>query len=110
MVGEIRDGETAEIAVRAAITGHLVLSTIHTNDAISSVVRLKDMGIEPYLISSSLVGVVAQRLIRRLCPHCKEKYEASNYEKEILNIDKDESLTLYRKTGCTRCSETGYKG
>ena len=110
MVGEIRDGETAEIAVRAAITGHLVLSTIHTNDAISSVVRLKDMGIEPYLISSSLVGVVAQRLIRRLCPHCKEKYEASDYEKEILNIDKDESLTLYRKTGCTRCSETGYKG
>ena len=110
MVGEIRDGETAEIAVRAAITGHLVLSTIHTNDAISSVVRLKDMGIEPYLISSSLVGVVAQRLIRRLCPYCKEKYEASDYEKEILNIDKDESLTLYRKTGCTRCSETGYKG
>lgn len=110
MLGEIRDAETAEIAVRAAITGHLVLSTIHTNDAVSSVVRLKDMGIASYLLSSSLVGIVAQRLMRKLCPHCKEAYEANDYEKEVLNVPKDSSLTLYRKNGCVRCSNNGYKG
>lgn len=110
MLGEIRDAETAEIAVRAAITGHLVLSTIHTNDAASSVVRLKDMGIASYLISSSLVGIVAQRLMRKLCPHCKEAYEASDYEKDVLNVPKDKFLTLYRKNGCVRCSNSGYKG
>ncbi|WP_300903228.1 GspE/PulE family protein [uncultured Clostridium sp.] len=110
MLGEIRDAETAEIAVRAAITGHLVLSTIHTNDAPSSIVRLKDMGVAPYLLSSSLVGIVAQRLIRRLCVHCKEEYVASDYEKEILGIPKNQKLNLYRKVGCNRCSSTGYKG
>ena len=110
MLGEIRDKETAEIAVRAAITGHLVLSTIHTNDAPSSVVRLKDMGVAPYLVSSALVGIIAQRLIRKLCPRCKEEYIASDYEKEVLGLSKDETLTLYRKTGCNRCNNTGYKG
>ncbi len=110
MLGEIRDSETAEIAIRAAITGHLVLSTIHTNDAPSSIVRLKDMGVAPYLVSSALVGIIAQRLIRKLCLHCREKYSASNYEKEILGVPKDQELTLYRKVGCNRCSNTGYKG
>lgn len=110
MLGEIRDAETAEIAVRAAITGHLVLSTIHTNDAPSSIVRLKDMGVAPYLLSSSLVGIIAQRLIRRLCVHCKEEYIASDYEKEILGVPKNQTLNLYRKVGCNRCSSTGYKG
>lgn len=110
MLGEIRDTETAEIAVRAAITGHLVLSTIHTNDAPSSVVRLKDMGVAPYLVSSALVGIIAQRLIRKLCVHCKEEYGASDYEKELLGISKDKDLTLYRKVGCNKCSNTGYKG
>lgn len=110
MIGEIRDYETAEIAIRAAITGHLVLSTIHTNDAPSSIVRLKDMGIAPYLVSSALVGIIAQRLIRKLCLHCREEYIASDYEKEILGVPKDQELTLYRKVGCNRCSNTGYKG
>lgn len=110
MLGEIRDAETAEIAVRAAITGHLVLSTIHTNDAPSSIVRLKDMGVAPYLLSSSLVGIVAQRLIRRLCVHCKKEYIASDYEKEVLGVPKNQTLNLYRKVGCNRCSSTGYKG
>ncbi|MBM6818023.1 Flp pilus assembly complex ATPase component TadA [Clostridium saudiense] len=110
MLGEIRDYETAEIAIRAAITGHLVLSTIHTNDAPSSIVRLKDMGVAPYLVSSALVGIIAQRLIRKLCLHCREKYSASNYEKEILGVPKDQELTLYRKVGCNICSNTGYKG
>ena len=110
MLGEIRDAETAEIAVRAAITGHLVLSTIHTNDAPSSIVRLKDMGLAPYLVSSALVGIIAQRLIRKLCVECKEEYEASDYEKEILGVEKDKSLTLYRKVGCNKCNNTGYKG
>lgn len=110
MVGEIRDTETAEIAVRAAITGHLVLSTIHTNDAPSSIVRLKDMGVAPYLVSSALVGIIAQRLIRKLCMYCKEEYSASDYEKEILCVPREKDLTLYRKVGCNRCSNTGYKG
>lgn len=110
MLGEIRDTETAEIAVRAAITGHLVLSTIHTNDAPSSVIRLKDMGLAPYLVSSALVGIIAQRLIRKLCSHCKEEYLASDYEKEILGLKNEQTLKLYRKRGCNRCNNTGYKG
>ncbi len=110
MVGEIRDSETAEIAIRAAITGHLVLSTIHTNDAPSSIVRLKDMDIAPYLVASSLVGVVAQRLIRKLCPHCKEKVLANDYEKDILGIDRRKNITIYKKVGCNKCNNNGYKG
>ncbi|QGU95775.1 type II secretion system protein GspE [Clostridium bovifaecis] len=110
MIGEIRDEETAEIAVRAAITGHLVLSTVHTNDAASAIVRLEDMGIESYLISASISGVIAQRLVRKTCSKCKEAYEANEYEKSILNLDKQDDLKLYRGKGCTYCNNTGYSG
>lgn len=110
MVGEIRDSETAEIAVRAAITGHLVLSTIHTNDAVSTVTRLIEMGIEPYLVASSLSGVIAQRLVRRICPKCKKTYEATSYEKKILKTNSTEKTTLYKGTGCKYCNNSGYYG
>lgn len=110
MIGEIRDDETAEIAVKAAITGHLVMSTLHTNDAASSITRLMDMGIEPYLVATSVAGVIAQRLVRTICPNCKQAYEATNYEKKVLTGNVDESLTLYRGTGCGYCNETGYIG
>ena len=92
MIGEIRDDETAQIAIKAAITGHLVLSTLHTNDAPSSMTRLIDMGIEPYLVSTSIAGVIAQRLVRKICPHCKESYEASDYEKRVLDHDDKDIL------------------
>ncbi|MFW2487142.1 GspE/PulE family protein [Clostridium chromiireducens] len=110
MVGEIRDEETAEIATRAAITGHLVLSTLHTNDAPSSIVRLVDMGIKPYLVSTSVMGVVAQRLVRRICDKCKVPYEANLYEKELLGQEIDKPLVLYKGSGCGYCNETGYTG
>lgn len=110
MIGEIRDEETAQIAVKAAITGHLVLSTLHTNDAASSLTRLIDMGIEPYLVSTSIAGVIAQRLVRKICPHCKESYEASDYEKRILLGNSGKQLTLYKGTGCGHCNNTGYLG
>lgn len=110
MIGEIRDEETAEIATRAAITGHLVLSTLHTNDAPSSIVRLVDMGIKSYLVSTSVVGVMAQRLVRKICNNCKEEYEANNYEKKILGKNEDEPLVLYRGKGCGYCNENGYTG
>ena len=110
MVGEIRDEETANMAMRSAITGHNVLSTLHTNDAPSAIVRLNDMGIPSYLIASSLTGVIAQRLIRRLCDNCKEEYLASLYEKEVLGFDKYEDVKLFRSVGCPKCSGTGYKG
>jgi general secretion pathway protein E len=112
MVGEIRDRETAEIAIQAALTGHLVLSTLHTNDAPSAITRLVDMGIEPYLLSSCIVGVLAQRLVRRICPNCKEAYEPS--PRELMNLDIQlESLPngcLYRGKGCPHCYQTGFKG
>jgi type IV pilus assembly protein PilB len=108
MLGEIRDGETAEIATRAAITGHLVLSTLHTNDAASAVTRMIDMGIEPFLIASSLVGVMAQRLVRRLCPKCKEGHEAT--ESEIIGLGLEEGDTVYTQVGCPSCNGIGYKG
>lgn len=107
MVGEIRDRETAEIAIQAALTGHLVLSTLHTNDAPSAITRLVDMGIEPYLLSSCVVGVLAQRLVRKICPHCKESYAPSS--KEIKEIGKKVSK-LYRGKGCKECYQSGYKG
>lgn len=110
MIGEIRDGETAEIAISSAITGHLVLSTIHTNDAASAVVRLSDMGIEQYLVATSVSGVVSQRLVRKICHHCKTSYEASNYEKAILGIETDEPIKLYKGTGCTYCNNSGFAG
>ena len=107
MVGETRDRETASISVRAAITGHLVFSTLHTNDAASSVVRLEDMGQEPYMVASSLVGVVAQRLMRKVCPECAEEYEATEEEREYLRCG---PVKLKRAVGCTHCNHTGYKG
>lgn len=110
MIGEIRDNETAEIAIRAAITGHLVLSTIHTNDSASAVVRLIDMGIEPYLINTSVAGVIAQRLVRKICPKCKEKYKASEYEKKLLGFANEQQLELYKGKGCPLCGNSGYLG
>lgn len=109
MVGEIRDAETAHIAVRAAITGHLVLSTLHTNDSPSSVMRLVDMGVEPYLVASAVIGVVSQRLVKKLCNNCKEAYEASYAEKLLLGKNNDEKVILYRPKGCNRCNN-GYLG
>ncbi len=110
MLGEIRDGETAGIAVQAAITGHLVLSTLHTYDAPSSVARLIDMGIEGYMVSSALLGIIAQKLARRLCTSCKEAYEPDENERIGLSIPKDEKITLYRPRGCDKCNKKGYKG
>lgn len=109
MVGEIRDGETAEIAVRAAITGHIVLSTLHTNDSPSTVARLVDMGVAPYLVSSAVVGILSQRLVKKLCSNCKRAYEASEVEKRHLEVDLDQPLTLYEPVGCSACGK-GYKG
>lgn len=110
MIGEIRDSETAEIAVRAAITGHLVLSTLHTNDAIGAISRLIDMGIEPFLVASSVVGVIAQRLVKRVCSNCIKEYFANSEELEILGFGKDEKVKLYAGRGCPVCNGTGYKG
>ncbi len=110
MVGEIRDKETAEIAIQAALTGHLVLSTLHTNDAPSTVTRLIDMGVQPYLVASALVGVVAQRLLRRVCFQCCEEYSASPDELRILEQPEGAQLTLVRGKGCQNCNNTGYSG
>lgn len=110
MIGEIRDTETAGIAVQASITGHLVVSTLHTNSAAGSVTRLIDMGIEPYLIADSVVGIIAQRLVRRLCPECKKPHEATEEEKEQLAVPADQPLTIYEPCGCPKCDQTGYKG
>lgn len=108
LVGEIRDGETAEIAMRAAITGHLVFSTIHTNDAVSSINRLIDMGLEPFMVASALIGVVSQRLVRRICTNCRVEYEPDPIDVEVLKLKPGQKL--YRGEGCTECSGTGYKG
>lgn len=116
LVGEIRDAETAKIAIEAALTGHMVLSTLHTNDSAGAVTRLDEMGVEPFLTASSLVGVLAQRLVRRLCPKCKEKYTLPRSEvyKIIPDFDKygyeGDSFEFYRATGCLTCNNTGYKG
>lgn len=110
MIGEIRDSETAQIAIRSAITGHLVLSTLHTNNAPSSILRLEDMGVQRYLIANAIKGVIAQRLVRKICPKCKLQYNATPYEKEILNIDKNEELILHKGKGCAYCNNTGYVG
>ena len=110
MIGEIRDEETAQIAIKAAITGHLVLSTLHTNDAPSTITRLLDMGIEPYLVATSISGIIAQRLVRKICNYCKEEYIASDYEKSIFNIDTNTELKLSRGKGCGHCNNSGYNG
>ncbi|MDI1221804.1 type II secretion system ATPase GspE [Acinetobacter sp.] len=111
MVGEIRDLETAEIAVQASLTGHLVLSTLHTNTAIGAVTRLKDMGIEPFLLSSSLIGVIAQRLVRTLCSHCHTWREADDFEKDVFKpVSLESNLKLPVPNGCDFCSHTGFTG
>ena len=110
MIGEIRDGETATIAVQASITGHMVVSTLHTNSAAGTITRLADMGIEPYLLADSIVGVIAQRLVRRLCTSCRRPKLATAEEKELLNVPVDQELTIYEPCGCSQCDQTGYHG
>nr|WP_298166356.1 type II secretion system ATPase GspE [uncultured Pseudomonas sp.] len=110
MVGEIRDKDTAEIAVQASLTGHMVLSTLHTNSAIGAVTRLVDMGIEPFLLSSSLLGVLAQRLVRVLCPSCKVPYTADQAECGLLGVDPQQPPTLFHAKGCPECKQLGYRG
>ncbi|MFA7553423.1 MAG: type II secretion system ATPase GspE [Spongiibacteraceae bacterium] len=111
MVGEIRDTETAEIAVQASLTGHLVLSTLHTNTAVGAITRLQDMGVEPFLLASSIIAVLAQRLVRVLCPLCKENHVASDAELALLNMNTDAGeVMIYRAKGCEHCNHSGYKG
>ncbi|MCU7848276.1 MAG: type II secretion system ATPase GspE [Candidatus Thiodiazotropha sp. (ex Lucinoma kastoroae)] len=110
MVGEIRDLETAQIAVQASLTGHLVMSSLHTNTAIGSITRLRDMGVEPFLLSSSLIGILAQRLVRTLCPHCKAPYTACEEEKALLELPSADEVTLYSSVGCEKCHTHGYQG
>ncbi|WP_053379678.1 type II secretion system ATPase GspE [Nitrospira moscoviensis] len=110
MIGEIRDRETAEIAIHASLTGHLVFSTLHTNDAASAATRLIDMGIEPFLVASSVVAVLAQRLLRKICPDCKKPYTPSAEELSRLDLPPTSAVTLYRGAGCAACSQTGYRG
>ena len=109
-VGEIRDGETADIAMRAAITGHLVLSTLHTNDAPSTIDRLLDMGVESFLISSALKGIISQRLVRRICPNCREEYTPTPEEQKMLRMPVTPGRKFYRGKGCPMCFNTGYRG
>ncbi len=110
MIGEIRDIETASIAVQASLTGHLVLSTLHTNSAIGAIARLRDMGVEPFLLSSSLIGVMAQRLVRTLCPHCKKSHEITDAEREWLGLDNNDHAEIYSADGCSECNHLGYIG
>ena len=115
MVGEIRDGETAKISIEAALTGHLVLSTLHTNDAPSALTRLNEMGVEPFLTGAAVTGVLAQRLARKLCSHCCEMYQPSVDEMIAARVSPDvaaasDGMAFYRKRGCPRCNQTGYKG
>jgi type IV pilus assembly protein PilB len=115
MVGEIRDGETAKISIEAALTGHFVLSTLHTNDAPSTITRLNEMGVEPFLTGAAVTGVLAQRLARKLCPHCCEMYQPSVEELLQSRVASDvalasDGMAFYRKRGCPRCNQSGYKG
>jgi type IV pilus assembly protein PilB len=108
MIGEMRDSETADIGIRAAITGHLVLSTLHTNDAASTIVRLVDMGVAPYMVATSLIGVIAQRLVKVLCPKCKKQRMSTEEENKLMKIDL--SVPVYEACGCPECNNTGYRG
>lgn len=110
MIGEIRDLETASIAVQASITGHLVVSTLHTNSAAASITRLLDMGVESYLLADSIIGIIAQRLVRKLCDHCKKPREATREEKLLLEADPDEALSIFEPGACNLCGETGFYG
>ena len=110
MVGEIRDTETAQIAVQAALTGHMILSTLHTNSAAGAVTRLIDMEVEPFLLSSVLSGILAQRLVRKLCPSCREPYVASPELLADLGVSSEGNVTFYRAKGCASCDGSGYSG
>lgn len=110
MVGEIRDHETLEAAIHASLTGHLVFSTVHTNSTAKTVARLLEMGAPAYLVSTSIIGIVAQRLVRRICPSCKQPYEASDEEKELLRVPAERQLMLFKGAGCQACDHTGYRG
>jgi type II secretory ATPase GspE/PulE/Tfp pilus assembly ATPase PilB-like protein len=110
LVGEVRDKETADMAMRAAMTGHQVFSTLHTNSALGAIPRLLDLGVLPDILAGNIIGIVAQRLVRTLCPHCKQSYAPAEFERRILGVTPDEGLTLYRARGCPACEETGYKG
>lgn len=110
MIGEIRDTETAQIAVQASITGHLVVSTLHTNSSAATLTRLMDMGVESYLLADSMVGVIAQRLVRRLCAACKKEHEATEEERRQMGVPVDQPLTIYEPCGCDQCGNTGYRG
>jgi len=110
MVGEIRDKVTANISVQAALTGHLVLSTLHTNDAPGAVTRLLDLDVAPYCVSASLIAVLAQRLVRKICPNCKTEYEPSVAIRKIVETSAEEAVRFYRGVGCKKCRNTGYAG
>ncbi|MBN1787920.1 MAG: Flp pilus assembly complex ATPase component TadA, partial [Sedimentisphaerales bacterium] len=110
MVGEVRDQETARMAIQSSLTGHLVFSTLHTNDSAGTISRLLDLGVEPYLVSSSLIAILAQRLVRRICPECKERYEPAEHELKDLGITDKADGEFYVGAGCSKCYNTGYKG
>jgi len=110
MVGEIRDLDTVTIAIQASLTGHMVFSTLHTNTAVGAITRLRDMGVEPFLLSSSMVGILAQRLVRTLCPHCKQAYQPTEPELKVLGLPTSPVPTLYRAVGCDACNHLGYRG
>jgi len=110
LIGEIRDGETAEMALRAAMTGHQVFATLHTNSAIGAIPRLLDIGISPSILSGNIIGIMAQRLTRRLCPHCREPYEPDAFEKKLVGFNDNEQVVLYKAKGCDLCGGVGFKG
>jgi general secretion pathway protein E len=110
MIGEIRDLETVEIAIQASLTGHLVLSTLHTNTAVGAITRLQDMGVEPFLLSSSVIGVIAQRLVRVLCADCKQPAQADASECRLMEIDVKDAPMIYHAKGCEKCNQLGYRG
>jgi general secretion pathway protein E len=112
MIGEVRDVETARMAIQSSLTGHLVFSTLHTNDSAGAVSRLLDLGVEPYLVSSSLIAIIAQRLVRKVCPDCKKPFEPSSHELKELGLGKMENISgkFFVGTGCERCFQTGYRG
>ncbi len=110
LIGEIRDGETAEMAIRAAMTGHQVFATLHTNSAIGAIPRLLDIGVSRSILSGNIIGIVAQRLVRKLCKHCKQPYEAEEIEKKLMGVPSNEPLTICAAVGCEHCNDTGYKG
>ena len=110
MVGEIRDLETVEMAIQASLTGHLVLSTLHTNTAIGAVTRLRDMGAESFLLASTLIGVAAQRLVRVLCPQCKKAETPDASLRQLFGLPQNQIVTIYQSAGCDQCAQTGYRG